>query len=274
MSRPCRFRIVCSTAFALALAVPWAASAACSRPVLVPVAAIGNSVIINGAAISGLYPELLRDLGEKHGCRFAFSAVPRARLEAMFVAGQADILIPATRTPTRDKHGHFVPLIASRAVLMSIDSVRAPIRSARELIERKELRVTLVRGFDYGDAYQELVAELTRQGRVYLEADAVGVARLLNGGLADLTIMAPGILAGAVENDARVAAMLPKLRIEAIPELPWGFAGAYISRRSVDEADRAQLESMLDGAARSGTVWELFKRYYQPNILAEGMRPR
>jgi polar amino acid transport system substrate-binding protein len=265
-----------ATTLALTLATACAGApawSACSRPFNVPVSAIGMSVTVSGLNVGGVYPELLRSLDGKNGCTFNFSPVPRARLEAMFETARADILVPATRTPRRDQLGYFVPVIVSRATLISIDAKRAPVHTMQQLRDRKTLRLALVRGYDYGQAYQALAKELTAQGRVVLETDAVSVARLINVGLADATIMAPTILAGAIEGDARVGSMLPRLRIEPIDELPWGESGIYISRTSVGSEDRAELERLITAAVKSGAAWDIYKRYYTPDVLNMSSRP-
>ncbi len=257
----------------LALATPLASRAGCARPLLVPVAPIGMSVIVNGNSPSGIYPELLTRVSARTGCLFTLSVVPRARLEALFEAGSADLLMPATRTARRDEAGYFVPLIASRAALLSFDNKRAPVRSLQELVERRELRLALVRGFDYGAPYQSLIKQLSAQGRVFMEVDPVAVARLMGAGLADATLMSPIILAGAVQGDARVEALLAKLRIETFDELSWGESGIYLSKTGVSTPDRATLERALQAAVKSGEVWDSFKRYYPPEILNAGARP-
>lgn len=81
------------------------AHAKCSRVIQVPVSPIGQSVLIDGDNVNGIYPELLRSLTDKEGCSFAFSEVPRARLEILFESGRADLLIPATKTQKRDMSG-------------------------------------------------------------------------------------------------------------------------------------------------------------------------
>lgn len=249
------------------------AQAACSRVINVPVAAIGLSVLVQGEAVSGIYPDLLRGLSDKDACTFALTAVPRARLEVLFETGRADLLIPASKTPKRDTLGTFVALVQNRALLLSIQSKRPAIGSVRELLDHPTLKVALVRGFDYGQAYQDMVTALGQQGRLILEVDALSVARLLKAGTADVTIMAPTILAGAVQGDERVREMVDKLRMETLDELPWGTSGVYISNTAVSAADRAVLQDALERAARSGDVWKSFQRYYSPAILKGGIRP-
>ena len=262
------------TMLALALALPSLAGAQCSRDIQVPVSAIGASVVTNGATISGIYPDLLRSMGAKLGCNFIFTAVPRARLEAMFEAGKADLLIPASSTLRRDQHGLFIPMVGSRPLLISLQSARAPINTMQELIERRELRVALVRGYDYGAPYQALAKELSSQGRLFYEVDALSVARLMQSGFIDATIMTPTILAGVAQNDARVYGLAERLRLEALPELPWGMSGVYLSRKSLTAEDQATLRELLDKAGRSGSVMEGFQRHHRQELLSLSIRPR
>jgi polar amino acid transport system substrate-binding protein len=250
------------------------ATAACEQPFLIPVAPTGVSVTIKGDAVGGIYPELLRGVSARSECKFIFSVVPRARQEAMFEAGKSHLLLPAVRTPRRDQHGYFVPVIGTRATLMSVDGARAPVRSIRELLARKELRVVLVRGFDYGTVYLDLIEQLSAQGRLLLEKDGAAVARVLDAGFADVTLMAPTIFASAIADDKRFAWMMPKLRIEPLDELPWGESGIYISKQMVGADDRATLQNLLASAVKSGAVYETLKRHYPPAVLAGGVRQR
>lgn len=250
------------------------ARAECSREITVPVAPIGVSVTVNGSTVGGIYPDVLRSASQKAGCQLAFSVVPRARQEVLFEMGKADLLLPASRTPARDVIGTFIPLIGHRATLISMAGSRPPLASAQELLDRPELRVAVVRGFDYGERYQALIKELAKQGRLFQEVDTVAVARLMLSGAIDVTIMGPTTLAGAVVRDARLAGMLDKLRIEPIPDLPWSVSGVYVSRRSLKPEDQAALLDVMENIARSNTILESFQRVHRADILAESVRPR
>ncbi|MFZ4877798.1 substrate-binding periplasmic protein [Janthinobacterium sp. Mn2066] len=262
------------TAAMLALALPTLAWGQCSRDIQVPVSAVSPNVVVNGASISGIYPDLLRALGAKMGCNFVFTAVPRARQEAMFELGKADLLIPATSTQRRDQQGLFVPLMGNRPLLISLQGSRAPVNNMQELIDRRELRVALVRGYDYGASYQALARELSSQGRLFYEVDALSVARLMQSGFIDATIMSPTILSGVAQNDARVYGLADRLRLEALPELPWGMSGAYLSRKTLTPEDQATLRELLEKVGRSGALLDALQRNHRPELLSASVRPR
>jgi polar amino acid transport system substrate-binding protein len=255
-----------------ALTLPLDSLAACSRVIQVPVTAIGYSIILQGDAVSGIYADLLREV-EKDGCQFKFTIVPRARSEMMFKMGTADLLLPSTRTPQRDELGVLIPLIKSRATVISIVADRPVITSAQDILRRKDLRLVLVRGFDFGPAYRSLVEEMTQQGRVMLETDVVSVARMLKQSSNYLTIMAPSIIVGAITDDTRVQDLQDKFKFEPIDELPWGEAGIYISNSSLDKADREYLQNALMRAAKSGVAWQSFKRYYSADLVKVSIGP-
>ncbi|GAB2837940.1 hypothetical protein GCM10027277_00980 [Pseudoduganella ginsengisoli] len=263
-------------AMAMAAHAQTLAQPSCTREIQVPVAPIGMSVTqLENGAVGGIYPEIFQHATAKAGCKFVYSIVPRARLEVLFEMGKADLLVPASRTPARDKHGTFVPMIGHRATLLSLaGGTRAPLTSAQDLLDRKELRVAVVRGYDFGEQYQWLVRELSRQGRLYQETDTVAIARLMQAGAIDVTIMGPTTFLGAVQRDARVAALADKLRVEPIAELPWSWSGIYISRHSLSPEDQATLRDLMERIAKSPAILEAFQHTYKQDWLAESVRPR
>jgi polar amino acid transport system substrate-binding protein len=264
------FKTTC-VALCLSLAAP--AWAACSRPIQVPVSPLGVSVIVHGDKVSGVFPDMLEQLGARVGCKFVWSVVPRARGEVMFEDGRADLLVAATHSDKRDQSGVFIPLVASRASLVSVEKGQAPLRSMAQLLAQPKIRVALVRGYDYGPAYQELSRALAEQKRLFLEPDALSVARLLDAGMADATVLPSTAVAGAIATDTRIDALQDRLRIEPLDELPWSRGGIYVSSKSLSEADRATLEKMLEGAARSGALYKGYFRYFSPAVVDGSTRP-
>jgi polar amino acid transport system substrate-binding protein len=183
-------------------------------------------------------------------------------------------MVPAVGTPRRDQFGDFVPMASARAMLLSVDGSRPAVHDLAELLQRHELRVVAVRGNDYGEAYQAALAELGRQGRLYLEPDPLQVARLLGEGMADVTILTPMSLAQAMIENPRVRPLLDRLRIEEMPELPWSHSGIYLSRKTLSAEQRRYLTAQLRQGYDDAKVWEQYRRYYPANVVAASMRLR
>lgn len=248
--------------------------AGCERPISVPLAPVGMSVIVDGDRLRGIYPAMLEQIAARTGCRFTLSVVPQARLEAMYELGSADIMMPGVETERRKRFGQFVPLSGTRAMLLSVDHRRPPVHNLQELMRRHELRVAVVRGNDYGSVYQTALAELERQKRLYFESDPLRVARLLGQGLADVTILTPMSLAHVMKGDERVRPLLERLRIEELPELPWRENGAYLSLKSLTAQQRTFLAAQLRDAYDAAEVAAEYRRYYPANVVSANQRPR
>ena len=247
----------------------------CPRALQVPVAPIGLGVTVNKGRVGGIYPDLLRGAVAADNCPVNFVVVPRARQEWMYETGQADILLPARRSPRRDRSGIFVPLIQSRAALVSLRDLRTPLHGLDELQQHHELRVAVVRGYDYGDAYQALLKELAAQGRLQEAADPVSLVRTLDAGTADLAIVTPTIVTGALREDEHLKAWLPRLHVTIVEDLPWGDSGVYVSTlSSLTPADRQLLQDLLARVARSGAAWRAFQHYYPEDTLGQTVRAR
>lgn len=262
-----------SACLALAAGHGHAVAAGCTRPIIVPVPSNPPNVIVTKDAIGGLIPEMFHQLGAKTGCTFRFSIVPRIRLEKMFENGSADLLVAATQIDRRDRQGVFVPIVEARPVLISVGHKREPITSMADLVARRELRIALVRGYDYGPAYQALIKTASEQGRVYMEPDVNTVARLMAGNMADITIMPAGTFIGDISGDPRVEGLKGKLRIETVDELDWIKTGIYLSRKSLTPVDRALIENALTDSVKSGAWWTALKKSYTPTVLKSHSRP-
>lgn len=258
----------------LATVLASTAQAGCSRPIQAPVAPSGLAVMVDDSEARGFYPDLMRSFGQKAGCDFQFSVVPRARQVAMFESGKADLLLPASRTSARDKLGEFVPMVSHRTMLISLQGKQERITSLKDLLARRELRVAVVRGFDYGPEYSALVRELGKQDRLFLEVDVRAVARLLHAGSADVTIMGPTLMAAAIEGEPRVKGLQEKLRFDAVPEMPWHPSGVYLSRSTLTPEDLREVREVLEKIARSGAIMEAYQRRFRPELLNDSVRPR
>lgn len=255
------------------LAVATAAEAGCSRAIDVPMAPVGLSVSFDGERSGGIYPTLMRELGSSAGCEFQIRRVPRARLQKMFESGQADMLVPASASPTRDVDGEFVPLIQVRASLLTLARGRTSPRSLAELVAKPELKLAVVRGFTFGPAYDGAVTALRAQKRLIEEPDAAGVARAMRQGLAHATVMTASIFIGTLLKEADLAPLVKQVHADTLEELGWSESGLYLSRHTLSEADRRLLRQAFSQLAKTGRVWQLFNDSHPPGSLGGSVRP-
>ena len=258
----------------LGISVSGLATAHCNRAIQVPVSATGQSVVIDGDAVRGIYPDILNAISTKEKCRFVVTPVPRARLEKLYESGKADMIVASTRSVRRDEFGVFVPMVRSRAMVISLgDLQRAPFKTTQDVLNNKEVRLVVVRGYDYGNAYHELIEAMAKENRVLLEPDPNAVARLMKTNSNDVTIMVPTIIYGAMQEDARLSDQLEKLRFEPLDNIPWGESGVYLSKTSLEPGLMKFLQSAMQRTAQAGTVHKGFAAYYPPQVLKDSIKP-
>lgn len=262
--------LVAATLFALA---GWS-SANCGRTVEVPVSSTGYSVVIEGESVRGIYPDIIKSISGKEGCKFAMTPVPRARLERLFETGKADMILAASRSAKRDELGLFVPMVRSRATLISLADPQRPVfKTTQDILQAKDIRLLLVRGYDYGTAYQEIYEAMAKEQRALLEAEPSAVARLMRANPNYVTIMAPTVLYGAMQEDSRMNDMVDKLRFEPLDDLPWGESGVYLSKTAMPPAMFKYLLATMQRTAQTGVAYKGFASYYPPYVLKDGIKP-
>lgn len=250
------------------------AEAICSRPIQVPVAVAGLNVIFKDNKYTGIMPDFLSLIEAKSNCQFVYYYVPKSRQENLFEGGKADLLIATVRTARREKLGTFIPLVQLRATVISFGDQHTPIQSVQDLYSRNDLRLVVVRAYDYGPAYQAILEEMNRLGRLTIEADPVSVARMMMSNPRYVTIMAPTLFFGVVQTEVLLKAMNGKLRYDKLDELPWTASGIYISNSSLTDSDQIYLRSLLEKYAATDAVWKSYLSLYPPEVVKIGLRQR
>jgi polar amino acid transport system substrate-binding protein len=186
-------------------------------------------------------------------------------------SGEADLLLPASRSDERDSQADFVPMMKLKMALIS--NKNGPVRAASvaELLAHPDWRGVAVRSYVFGNEYNALMEQLEAQRRVSYAAAPLMVARMMKAGRADFTVVAPTIFLTSLNEDPEMAGFAGQVRFSALDGLPPTDSGIYVSRRSLSKADQAQLHQLLRQAAQ-GTLWKWFQHYYPAHIAAFAIR--
>lgn len=270
---------------ALGLAAPLGALAGCSQPVQVPVAPTGFNVLLRpdlGDRVEGVYPDLLRQLGQSLGCEFIFPVVPRARVALMFFeAKEADLFVPASRTAERDLKALFVPMLRLTPSLITLASRQLAVDDVTALLQAKTgWRGAMVRSYTWGDEYEALMRQLVAEKRVDFVADLRTVSQMLRSGRVDFTILPPTLLYSALQEPGAVAAAAKdgaaaftrEFRFTALRGLPRSEVGAYLSRQTLTANDLQLLREGLSRAARDGSLMRSLQHYYPAEVLRQDVQ--
>lgn len=260
----------------LALASPHlAVQAQCSRTISMPVAPTGFNALVKGEQVQGVYPDLMRQIGERLGCDFSFPVVPRARLALMFFdSREADLFLPASRTAERDRKAVFVPMLKLTPTLITLKAGKeAPPSDVRGLLARGSWRAAVVRSYTWGDEYDALLRQLEADKRVDYVADLRTVLLMLRNGRVEFSILPPTLLYSAVHAPGPDQEALPQLaaiddmRFQPLAGLPRSEVGAYLSTQALSPADLALLREALARSARDGSLLRSLQHYYPPEVL-------
>lgn len=247
--------------------LPGMAQATCSRTINVPVAPHGMAVVVKHGKAAGVVPDMLDELGDKYGCKFAFPVVPRARLEMLFRAADADLIVLSTRSPERDLSGTFVPVFKYRALLVGVKPLDPPVQSVDALLSQTDLRIAVVRGFDYGPAYRKLLDPAVAS-RVQYANNLNDLMRRIQAGIADVTILPYSSAYNTIMEDPRLSGLESQLSIHSLDDIPWQDAGFYVSKRTLPAADQAILIDMLGSEEVGKQILKSLSKVIPPAVFS------
>jgi len=193
-------------------------------------------------------------IGRRAGCVFRYDDVSAARADALVGAGEIDIL-PGARTPERDADGRFVPLLSDRLVLISRSDEHLRIGSAEALVA-SGVSIDIVRGYDFGPAYQALLVAMARNGRVIEDVSLETIARRMAAGRSDAALMtAPPFVDAAL-----AAGLADQLQVTLLDGLPPVEGGVYLVERVLAPADAKLLDRAIREGVRRGEFLDFYRR--------------
>lgn len=247
-----------------------AALALCERAVAVPVAPTGFNVqVLPDGQVRGVYPDLLRSLEPALGCSFSFPVVPRPRQSLMFFeTHEADLFLPASRTPERDQKAEFLPMLRLTPSLITFgSSTEPPPATVEALLARRDWRAVVVRSYSWGSDYERLLRRLDEQHRVDYVADLKILGQMLRAGRVQFSILPPTLLHSALQEGSSEVRATQDFRFLPLGGLPPSEVGVYLSTSTLDPDARRRLRRLIEQALAEGRLQQIMGRYYPAEVL-------
>ena len=151
----------------------------------------------------------------------------------------------------------FVPTHRVTPRLITLNAHIPRIPNTDELL-RSNIHVAVVRGYQFGPAFESLVGRLALQGRLHVGAAPDDVVKLLSSDRVDAAILPLSAMADAVE----AADLGNRFRSNILTDLPRVRIGFYISTSSLSESDRTVLRKAITRAVNTGEYQRLMRRHY------------
>lgn len=126
----------------------------------------------------GISKDVVEELFKRMNLKYEFKVMPRARISSMLEEGSLPMSVSSIRTPEREKYAWFVPYFAEKnAVLVRKN---ANISSEAELLNSKNIKVGIVRGYYYGEYYMGLIEKLKEKRLIVEVKDIEELFKLLD----------------------------------------------------------------------------------------------
>jgi polar amino acid transport system substrate-binding protein len=204
------------------------------------------------APTRALEDDLLPLMARRAGCRVEWRWFSLRGAWLALERGAIDVIPGVVLTPERERLAHVVPLLAVPTVLVVPEGL-APAPTPDAMLASPQGRVLRLRGGAYAPAVQAWLDALAAQGRLDEVGDYPAAMRLLRAGRAQALPLSAAMLPRE---------SIPGLRVvEAWPEASvW--AGFGLSRTTLDDAQRHQLQEALHGLVRDGTLLALVRQRY------------
>lgn len=231
-----------------------AANPACPRPI--EVAYYDFGVLYQPDTASGVDPDLIHELARRTGCVFQERYLSRVLIWKLLETGELDMTLSGVPTPERERFAVFAPYLRSNNQLLSSTSLG--VRTPLQFLQNPTLRLGVVRGYRYGEGWDDWIESLRQQGRIE-EAPEMGK-------LVEL-LLARRIAAFPAHPFVAMPMLKRDSRLQGYTQYAW-FAqskpvhgGLVFSKQRLPPETIAYLSQTLEGMRREGLVRRIFARY-------------
>ncbi|NLO93685.1 MAG: amino acid ABC transporter substrate-binding protein [Clostridiaceae bacterium] len=209
----------------------------------------------------GISTDIIIELFSRLDLEYEIVEMPRARLSSMIAEGTLPVGVSSVKTPERAEHSYFIPYLAQRnEILVRAD---ADVSTEEEFLNNKNLKFGIVRGYYYGEYYEELIERLKKEDMVVEAKD-----------IEDLYIMLKeNWIQATVNNSASYQFYLDYYEIDGIERYNWAqqdpllFRNLVFSKKYFSPEDIEIFKDTLDKMRADGTLFFISQRYLSENEI-------
>lgn len=239
----------------LPLASQARSDAYCSKTVRVALFEFG--ALYRSTTADGIDARLLDTLEQRTGCTFERVLMPRARIWAELQAGTLDMATAALPTPERKAYGYLLPYMKARNMVL-VRRQNSPKKLDQAAFEASGLRLGVVRGFHHEPAYDALVEQLSKQGRVVLATDVADLMRMIERGVVDAVLSQP-LIFGQYLDTATINRDLTLY--DWAPKDQFSVGSMILARKSFTPQQAQKWDALIATLLRDGTVVKIARTF-------------
>ncbi|MCF3095937.1 amino acid ABC transporter substrate-binding protein [Aeromonas australiensis] len=214
--------------------------------------------------LRGLDVALLNAIFLRAGYQAKFSEMPWARVLHELEFGTVQLAMSANITPERQKYARFSHPYREEKTAIIIRRQDAErwhdITSLEQLINTPDFHIGVLKGFDYGNTFRQLMARPELQPRLHMRLRLDQLLKMLQGGRIQGFILDPQGLQGWQGKDEEPDQLHTLLRIEVTP------VHLMLSKESTTEAQLQRINQAIEQLKQSPDYQQILYRY-QPSSL-------
>lgn len=203
----------------------------------------------------GINKDIVEELAKRMNLKLKPLVMPRARISNMLKEGTLMISVSAVETPDRAMYAYYIPyFVQKNDVLIRSDS---GITTEEDLLMREDTKVGIIRGYYYGEHYQELIQKLKEKHMIVEAKDTDTLYKMLKDNWIQVTFN----VASSYKYYFAI------YRIEDINVMDWAPHEApllrcvSLSKRYFDDQDVEQFSKVIEEMKMDRTLYQIFLRY-------------
>lgn len=232
----------------------------CSRPLTLGLHEHGVLYAVQTG--EGIDKDIADEMARRSGCHITLTVLPRARIWQLVESGALDFTLSGISNADRDRFARFAWYVSNKYYLLARRDVR--LRSVDDFLQRRSLRVGVIRGFRYSPSANGFVDTLDAAQRVSYATGLDPLYAILLDNQIQAMIIEPFDYPVIESERLRAQTVVLEFADAAVPH------GLVMSRKSLSPAQQEAWRAVIDGMRTDGTIERIFEKYF-PADLARTM---